>query len=204
MTIAIVDHGHANIGSVDNMLRRLGERPVIAQTPGALRGCDKIVLPGIGAFDAVRRRLAETGFDDVLQDHVIGRKTPILGICVGMQVMTEGSAEGTTPGFGWFAGKCERFAPSPGQVLRVPHMSWNAVVPNRNSRLFANTAEGARFYFVHSYRLERTAAPDVAATCVYGSPFVAAIERGNIFAVQFHPEKSHRFGMALYRAFIEL
>jgi imidazole glycerol-phosphate synthase subunit HisH len=202
MTIAIIDHGHANIRSVDNMLHHLGERPVIARTPSELRGCDKIILPGIGAFDAVRRRLAETGFDDAVNEFAIGAKKPVLGICVGMQMMTEGSTEGSEPGFGWFSGTCTRFAAPAGETLRVPHMGWDAVERNPASHLFAKLDGEARFYFVHSYRLGETKPVDVAATSDYGGRFVAALERDNIFAVQFHPEKSHRYGMALYQAFI--
>jgi glutamine amidotransferase len=204
MTIAIIDHGHANIRSVDNMLRWMGERPVIAQTPREMAGCDKIILPGIGAFDAVRTRLAETGFDQAIQEAVIGRERPILGVCVGMQVMTEGSSEGKKPGFGWFSGSCERFVAPPDEKLRIPHMGWSSVAAAPTSYLFSKLSDSARFYFVHSYRLGATRATDVAASCNYGGPFVAAVERGNIFAVQFHPEKSHRFGMALYQAFIDL
>jgi glutamine amidotransferase len=204
MTIAIVDHGHANIRSVDNMLRYLGERPVIAHTPSELRGCDKIILPGIGAFDAVRRRLAETGFDHAVGEFALVAKKPVLGICVGMQVMTEGSEEGREPGFGWFAGTCRRFTAPAGETLRVPHMGWDSVERNPASHLFAKLPEHARFYFVHSYRLGETKPADIAATSAYGGRFVAAVERDNIFATQFHPEKSHRFGMALYQAFIEL
>jgi glutamine amidotransferase len=204
MTIAIIDHGHANIRSVDNMLRYLGERPVVVHTPSELRGCDKIILPGIGAFDAVRRRLAETGFDQAVTEFALGARKPILGICVGMQVMTEGSEEGREPGFGWFSGRCTRFTAPPGETLRVPHMGWDVVERNPTSHLFAKLPAHARFYFVHSYRLGKTKPSDAAATSEYGGRFVAAVERDNIFATQFHPEKSHRFGMALYQAFIEL
>jgi glutamine amidotransferase len=204
MTVGIVDHGHANIRSVDNMLRYLGERPVIAQTPSELKGCDKLILPGIGAFDAVRRRLAETGFDEAVSEFALGAKKPILGICVGMQVMMQGSAEGREPGFGWFAGTCTRFTAPAGETLRVPHMGWSTVAPARNTGLFATLPAPARYYFVHSYRLADGLPADVAGTADYGGSFVAALERDNLFAVQFHPEKSHRFGVALYRAFLAL
>jgi glutamine amidotransferase len=204
MTVAIVDHGHANIRSVDNMLRYLGERPVIARTPSDLKGCDKLILPGIGAFDAVRRRLAETGFDEAVSEFALAAKKPVLGICVGMRVMLQGSAEGREAGLGWFGGTCTRFAASPGETLRVPHMGWSVVTPVRHGGLFAGLPVPARYYFVHSYRLAEGQPGDVAGTADYGGTFVAALERDNLFAVQFHPEKSHRFGVALYRAFLAL
>lgn len=201
MDVAIVDHGRANISSVENMLRRVGVRARVAETPQEISGADRIVLPGIGSFDAVRERLTAAGFDEAIHEHAVVRQRPVLGVCVGMQVMVEGSAEGVLPGYGWIPGRLRKFEASPD--LRVPHMGWSALKVSEGARLFSEPMDGWRAYFVHSYYLP-AGGPFAAAECDHGGSFTAAVERDNLFGVQFHPEKSHSFGMAVFRAFLKV
>jgi glutamine amidotransferase len=201
--IVIVDYGVGNIGSVHNMLRKVGAKARFSGDAAEIRAADKLILPGVGHFGHGMGRLAATGLVPVLEEQVLSRKVPVLGICLGMQMMTRGSEESDTPGLGWVDAFTRRFQESP--TLRVPHMGWNTVRPRPDARLFdAAAPEPERFYFVHSYQVQTAAASDSAATCLYGNEFVAAFEVGNIFGVQFHPEKSHLFGMGLLRRFAAL
>jgi len=202
--IAIVDHGYANIRSVDRMLRRLNHIPVVSDNRSDIKNADKIILPGIGAFDAPMKRLEELGLIDVLNEHALTRQRPILGICVGMQVMTAGSEEGKAAGLGWIDASCRKFPPPADTNLRVPHMGWNKVSIQSKADLFAEMGSEAKFYFVHSYYVHLNDKSANAATCTYGLPFCASFQKENIFGVQFHPEKSHRFGLGLLKAFLDL
>ena len=202
--IAIVDHGFANIRSVDRMFRRLNKFPVVAERPADLKRASRIVLPGVGAFDGPMRRLRELGFVDALNEHALVRQRPILGICVGMQIMTRRSEEGRTSGLGWIPGECRRFQPSKEDKLRVPHMGWNKVTIRSGAKLFSGLGQEAKFYFVHSYYVDLEHKNMDVATCSYGANFCASFEHNNIFGVQFHPEKSHRFGLELLKAFSEV
>jgi glutamine amidotransferase len=202
--IVVVDYGMANVGSVINMLRKAGAPAVATADRDAIAAAGRLILPGVGAFDSAMRRLNELGLVEVLHEVAVRRQVPTLGICLGMQLMLEGSDEGQLPGLGWIRGRAQRFtAADMGEDLRVPHMGWNELSLRKPSRLF-NGAEGPqRFYFVHSYRAVCDDPGDVLATTHYGCPFVSAVERGNIAGVQFHPEKSHRFGLRLLNAFAE-
>lgn len=202
--IAIVDHGYANIQSVDRMLRRLNHIPLIVDRPADIRRADKVILPGIGAFDGPMRRLKELGLADALTEHALVRQRPILGICVGMQIMTKRSEEGNADGFGWIDGECRRFRPPADSRQRVPHMGWNKVSIAADANLFTGFGAEAKFYFVHSYYVALQDKTANAATCSYGVDFCAAFQKDNIFGVQFHPEKSHRFGLGLLKTFAEL
>jgi glutamine amidotransferase len=198
--IVIVDYGVGNVGSVANMLRKVGARARISASSADIEAADKLILPGVGHFDSGMAKLNETGLVPVLEEQVLARGKPVLGICLGMQMLTRGSEEGSAPGLGWIDAYTHRFPDMAG--LRVPHMGWNTVRAENAASLFAHDGDTERFYFVHSYFV-RTADPaHVAAICSYGIEFAAAFQANNIFGVQFHPEKSHLFGMELFKRFI--
>jgi glutamine amidotransferase len=201
--IVIVDYGVGNVASVLNMLRKVGAKGRVSGSVAEIEAADKLILPGIGHFGHGMRKLADAGLVSSLRTHALVLRKPILGICLGMQMMTRGSDESDAPGLGWIDAFTHRFPEENG--LRVPHMGWNAVRPAPSARLFDHEAvEAERFYFVHSYFVEVAEPTDVAACCSYGVDFTAAFEHGNLFGVQFHPEKSHLFGMAVLRRFAAL
>lgn len=202
--IVIVDYGMGNLGSIVNMFKKIGISAQLSGDPNVVKGADKLVLPGVGAFDAGMREIDARGLRTVLTEKVLGEDTPILGICLGTQLMTKGSEEGTSPGLGWIDADTVRFRFSDRASLRVPHMGWNEVYPAKESRLLSGLDRSPRFYFVHSYHLVCHQNTDVLLTSSYGYDFVAAVERGNIAGVQFHPEKSHKFGLHLLRNFSSL
>lgn len=198
--ITIVDYGVGNVGSVLNMLRKIGTRARVSGAATDIEAADKLILPGVGHFGRGMSKLTDTGLIPVLERQVMVRATPVLGICLGMQMMTRGSDESDIPGLGWVDAFTHRFPPSAG--LRVPHMGWNIVRPASGAKLFEpSPAEPERFYFVHSYCVRAADQRLVAASCQYGGGFAAALQSGNIYGVQFHPEKSHHFGMQLLRRF---
>lgn len=203
--ITIVDGGLSNLGSVVNMLGYLGIACQVSADPDTVRNAERLILPGVGAFDNGMASLEERGLIAPLNEAVLQRKTPVLGICLGMQFLTEGSDEGVRPGLGWIKGRAVRFdlGNNPHR-LRVPHMGWSELTVTRPGRLFPNPAEQARFYFVHSYHVVCADPADVAGATWHGIDVTAAVERGNIFGVQFHPEKSHRFGMRVLKTFAEM
>ena len=198
----IVNYGTGNIGSIANMLKHVGALTSIASSPGEIEKAEKLILPGVGSFDAAMRRLDELGMLPILHEKVTGLKTPILGICLGMQLCTEQSEEGALPGLGWIKAKTVRFRFNGGpRELRIPHMGWNSVKIRKASPLFGGTSEELRFYFLHSYHVVCTNEADILTTTTHGYDFVSSFSRDNIIGVQFHPEKSHRFGMELLRNF---
>lgn len=200
--IVIVDYGVGNVGSVANMLRKVGARARISASVAEIEAADKLVLPGVGHFDSGMRKLNDTGLVPALNEQVLDRGKPVLGICLGMQMMARASEEGDTPGLGWVDATAHRFPEL--DNLRVPHMGWNMVRPENRATLFGRGMEAERFYFVHSYYVRPADPGQVAATCGYGIDFAAAFEANNIFGVQFHPEKSHLFGMELFKRFMAL
>lgn len=200
--ITIVDYGVGNLGSVSNMLRHIGVKSCVASTPEQLRDAEKLILPGVGAFDAGMQALAP--LFDVLNQKVIVEKTPVLGLCLGMQLLMNGSEEGQRPGLGWIPGKCVKFNSHllfQERPIRIPHMGWNLVKPTLGCRLFEGIEDDPRFYFVHSFHAVCDQPSDVLGMTHYGLEFASAIGRDHIMGVQFHPEKSHKFGMALLRNF---
>jgi glutamine amidotransferase len=200
-SLAVVDYGVNNIGSVLNMLRRLDVPASPARSPRDLEGHAAIVLPGIGAFDAGVKNLRAAGLFDAIQEAVLGRRVPILGICLGMQLLSNGSEEGMLPGLGLVPAKTTRFTFEPRSALKVPHMGWNETDPVDPDLFAGFGGERARFYYVHSYHVVCEHEADVAARSTHGITFHAAIRRGHVYGTQFHPEKSHRFGMQVLRNF---
>jgi len=199
--IIVVDYHMGNVGSIVNMFKRIGKKAIVSSDPQEIKHADKIVLPGVGAFDSGMDKLKALGLTEVLFQKVLQEKTPILGICLGTQLMTKSSEEGTSSGLGWIDADTVRFRLPNGSSLRVPHMGWNEVCPAKESLLLAGLDMAPRFYFVHSYHLVCHQNTDVLLTSNHGYEFVAAVERGNIRGVQFHPEKSHKFGLQLLRNF---
>lgn len=200
--ITIIDYGMGNLGSIQNMFKRIGETAVITSDLEVISNSHKILLPGVGAFDNAMTRINESGLRAVLDKKALVEQVPILGICLGMQLLTRSSEEGTQPGLGWIAASTKRFPPLPG--LKVPHMGWNLVTPTRKSELTRDLAAEARFYFVHSYCVNVDDDRDSILKTNYGISFDAAVQHGNIYGAQFHPEKSHRFGMQLLKNFARL
>ena len=202
--IAIVDLGMGNVGSVTNMLRRLGADAVATNDPGQISSSEKLILAGIGAFDMAIGRLNDLGLVPLLNQRVLKDRIPVLGVCLGLQLMTKASEEGQRPGLGWLDAQTCAFAFPNGSELPTPHMGWEVVKPTRASPLIDSTEKEQRFYFSHRYHVQCHDTGDVAATATYGYEFPAAIHRGNILGTQFHPEKSHIFGMEVYRRFLAL
>lgn len=200
--ITIIDYGMGNLGSIQNMFKRIGEVAVITADLDVISKADKILLPGVGAFDNAMTRINESGMRAVLDKKALLERVPILGICLGMQLLTRSSEEGTQPGLGWIAAATRRFPPLPG--LKVPHMGWNLVVPTHESELTRDLAAEARFYFVHSYCVHVDNEEDAILKTDYGITFDAAVQHDNIYGAQFHPEKSHSFGMQLLKNFARL
>lgn len=200
--IVILDYGMGNVASVANMFRKINVDTRLSSDPGEVQSATKLILPGVGAFDSGVTALQHRGLDVALRQ-AVGRGAHLLGICLGMQLLLDSSDEGVLPGLGLVPGRAIRFDAS-GAGLRVPHMGWNVVRPVRDSALFSQKDEEQRFYFVHSFHAVCRDARDVAAVTPYGNNFIAAFERGRVIGAQFHPEKSHRFGMTLLKRFSEL
>jgi glutamine amidotransferase len=202
--IAIVDYGMGNLGSIQNMFRKVGSHAVVTADPAVVATAEKLVLPGVGAFDHGMRSLAERGLVEVLNHKALEERVPVLGVCLGMQLLTERSEEGTLPGLGWIAGNTVRFDRSAYPRLHAMHMGWNTLDWHAPHPLFAELPPVPRFYFVHAYHVQCRHDYNVLAHTTYGYPFASAIVEGNVVGMQFHPEKSHRFGMAVFRAFAAL
>lgn len=180
------------------MIRKVGGEPRLVSRAEEIVRSDRLLLPGVGAWDAAMAPIRQGGFEAPLREFAASGR-PLLGICLGMQLLFERSEEGALPGLGLLKGNIRRFA-APG--LRVPHMGWNRVVPTRATTLFPEGGDEQRFYFAHSFYADPAHPSDVAATAEYGADFACAFARDNVFGTQFHPEKSHRFGMALFARFL--
>lgn len=202
--IGIVNYRVGNLASIRRMLEKAGAESTIVDRPDDLQQVDRIILAGVGAFDFGMQNLREGGWVEPLTEAAMERRVPVLGICLGMQLFCASSDEGSARGLGWIDGQVRRFRVPPGSNIRIPHMGWNTVQVARPNPLLEVTDEEQRFYFVHSYHVECADAADVVATTTHGHPVVAALAHGNVYGVQFHPEKSHRFGLALLRRFAEL
>lgn len=204
--ICIVDYGVGNIQAFLNLFKRLGVDAHRASKPEDLSDAVRLVLPGVGHFDHAMQRLNTSGLRPKLEELVLGAQVPVVGICVGMQMLAHGSAEGVLPGLGWVPGRVKAFANQPQSAhLNLPHMGWNLLQPKHHSALFRKGFEnGAEFYFLHSYFFDAEDKQDVAATASYGLEFDAVVSRGHVHGVQCHPEKSHHWGEQLLKNFVEL
>lgn len=203
MKIAVVDYGMGNLRSVSKALEHVApEADVrVSADPAAIRAADRVVVPGQGALPDCMRSLGSSGAREAVLEALEGK--PYLGICLGLQMLFERGEEGDCPGLGLLRGNVPRFAPSmQARGLKIPHMGWNEVIQERPHALWSGIPDRSRFYFVHSYHPAPTDASVVAGTCVYGAPFTCAIARDNIFAVQFHPEKSQAAGLQLLSNFV--
>jgi imidazole glycerol-phosphate synthase subunit HisH len=195
--VVIIDYGVGNLASMKNMFRKIGVEALISSNPTQIEQADKLVLPGVGAFDTCASKLQESGLVDLVNYKVLVQKTPVLGVCVGMQLLTSGSEEGQLPGLNWIEGKIIRFQSEKMPVgSKIPHMGWTDVTPVGNHLLFAGIQQ-PRFYFVHSYHPQLDDNSNVLVKAHYGYDFTAGMQKGHIMGVQFHPEKSHKFGMQL-------
>lgn len=207
--ISIVDYGLGNVQAFLNVYKRLNIEAAPVSSAGNLAAATKVILPGVGAFDHAMERLEESGMRETLDDLVLNKRVPALGVCVGMQILADSSDEGERRGLNWIPGRV-RYLSALGapEDLRLPHMGWNDVAPSSGNPLFKKLETDARFYFLHSYYFECRDGGDVAATSSYGADFSCAVRGGvgreNIFGVQFHPEKSHHFGTQLLQNFAEL
>ncbi|EXI87377.1 MAG: Imidazole glycerol phosphate synthase subunit HisH 1 [Candidatus Accumulibacter regalis] len=199
--IVIVDYGVGNLLSVRNMLRKAGAEAVVSGDAGQVLAADKLLLPGVGHFDYGMKMLNASGLREPLDRFAFEMRRPVLGICLGAQILGRGSEEGEAPGLGWIDMFCKRLPATPG--LRVPHMGWNRINQRKPSPLLDNMGDDARFYFVHSFCMHCADPADVLATAEHGVEFTCAVQRGNIAGTQFHPEKSLRHGLAQMRAFVE-
>lgn len=204
MDIVIVDYGMGNLGSIANMLKKVGAPAIISSDPDMIARADKLILPGVGAFDSGMKNLSERGLIQVLNEQVLEQKKMVLGLCLGMQLLTRRSEEGVLPGLGWIDAETVRFTfEGTNQHLKVPHMGWNTLAVSQPQPLFADLEVENRFYFVHSYYVVCADPDNVSAQTNYGFDFSSAIVKDNIWGVQFHPEKSHKFGMKLFENFVE-
>jgi glutamine amidotransferase len=202
--ITIIDYGVGNLSSIKNMLKRIGVAAEITNNLAAIEKAEKLILPGVGHFNYGMEQLHKSGLVSILNEKVLGKKVPILGICLGVQLLTQSSEEGTAAGLGWIAGKTIAFEKTKLQSnQKIPHMGWSDLSNYQQSKLFTNMPDEPRFYFVHSYHLALENSADVLVTANYGYQFAAGIEHENILGVQFHPEKSHKFGMKLLENFVQ-
>ncbi len=200
-----MDYGVGNLASIKNMFKKINVESIISSKKSDILQAEKLILPGVGAFDTCSQKLAESDLLPSLNQRVLIDKVPVLGICVGLQLLLERSEEGVLPGLGWIKGSIVKFnAAKMTPELKIPHMGWTDVTAVKGSKLFDGMYESPRFYFVHSYHPSVMNEEDALVQATYGYPFTAGVERGNIMGVQFHPEKSHKFGMKLLENFARL
>jgi glutamine amidotransferase len=203
--ITIIDYGMGNVMSIYNMLKKVGQKSIISSKIADIESAEKLILPGVGAFDLGMNQLEQMRVIDTLNKKVLNDKIPILGICLGLQLFANQSEEGSgQKGLGWIDADVKKFNPVyNNRPIRIPHMGWNEVKVVKPGRLMQDILSDSRFYFVHSYYFEAKNKSDVLLTTEYGQVFTSGIERENIIGVQFHPEKSHKFGMQLLKNFAE-
>lgn len=203
--IYVLNYGMGNSASIINMIQRAGGVAELCSCADDIENPSAIILPGVGSFDNGMINLKESGLLDVLEIHVLKNKVPFLGVCLGMQLLFERSSEGILQGLGWLKGDVRRFDFSnilDTRHLKIPHMGWNEINPISDQGLYAGLEKDSRFYFVHSFHAVCGDQLDILATAIHGYEFVCSVRRGNIWGVQFHPEKSHRFGIRFFKNFL--
>ena len=200
--ITIIDYGLGNVKAFANVYKKLNIPAVIAQHVKELKHVSKVILPGVGSFDSAMQKLEKSGMRQFLDEMVLHRHVPVLGICVGMQMLARSSEEGVLPGLGWMDGEVKRFKPSSeGHLIPVPHMGWNDIRTINQNALLDGLDDNSRFYFLHSYFFQCRREEDILALTDYGGNFASIVNFTNIFGVQFHPEKSHQWGIRLLENF---
>lgn len=203
--IAIIDYGSGNVAAIANIYKQLKIAHKVTGDLQELAVADRYILPGVGAFDTTMDYLRRSGMMELLQEQVVGLGKKVLGICVGMQILADSSEEGELPGLGWIPGRVRKIDTSPLHAPPyLPHMGWNSVMLKPEARLFGGVDVARGFYFLHSYYFDAASSESVAATVSYGHELPCAVARGNVFGMQFHPEKSHANGVAVFRNFAEL
>ena len=204
MSIIIIDYGMGNLRSVQKKFIRIGANVGVSRDPNVISNADKLILPGVGHFANGIKNLKEYGLWEILHSKVIEEKIPILGICLGMQLMAKYSEEGDTEGLGWFDADIVKFHVTDQLKYKVPHMGWNNTILNKNSKLLQNVTNESMFYFVHSYHIKCNNHSDILTTTEYEYGFTSSIQKDNIYGTQFHPEKSHDAGEIILRNFTTL
>lgn len=202
--ITVIDLKASNLGSISNMLKKVGAAHLVTSDVSSIRNATKILLPGIGSFDKVINTLRELGIEDSLREKALVEKVPFMGICLGMQIMTRGSEEGKQPGLSYINADTVRLKTDSHPGLKVPHMGWNIVSSVKSDPVLDAPFEEQRFYFAHSYFVKCDNKQDILAQTSYGDLFTCSFRKDNLWGFQFHPEKSHKFGMSLFKNFSEL
>tara|TARA_Y100000591_G_C21847210_1_gene709416 strand:- start:3304 stop:3921 length:618 start_codon:yes stop_codon:yes gene_type:complete len=204
--IVVVDYGMGNLGSVKNMLAHISSKKVLISSDiKDIGNASKIILPGVGSFKKAMLNLKKRDFIPILEQKILNEKIPLMGICLGMQLLFESSEEGNFNGLGWVKGKVTKFNfENQNNNLKIPHMGWNFVKLIKESNYTKNVFDKNKYYFVHTYHVNCKDNSDILMTSNYGIEFVSAIEKGNISGFQFHPEKSHKYGMKIFKNFVDL
>ena len=202
--VVIVDYGMGNLRSVEKKLSNIGVNAIVTRNNEVINNADKLVLPGVGHFANGVRNLKSYGLWDILNDKVLIKHTPVLGICLGMQLMARHGEEGNTEGLGWFDADVVKFRIKDKLKYKIPHMGWNNITVKKDHSLFRGSREKDLYYFVHSYHINCYDPEDILATTTYEYEFTSSVQKNNIFGTQFHPEKSHDYGEVLLRNFISI
>lgn len=203
--IGIINYGSGNVGAIANIYKQLKVAHFISSDIAELKSADRFILPGVGAFDTTMQNLNQSGLQAILNEEVLENGKKILGICVGMQILAEFSEEGVLPGLGWIRGRVRKIdASNIASSLKLPHMGWNSMTLKTDHALFEGVEAETGFYFLHNYFFDAARHDNVLATVTYGLEIPCAVARGNIFGVQFHPEKSHHNGVAIFRNFASI